>query len=91
MGAPPPAVVTAVFTRWPEIVGMEIAAHAVPRSLKGGVLLLEADQPAWASQLRYMATEIRDRITAATGNHEVVDVRVRVVGELPEGRRRQAT
>ena len=54
-GAPRARLLAAVFSRWEELVGPEIARHAQPRSLRGGVLVLTADQPAWATQLRYMA------------------------------------
>lgn len=80
LGAPSPAVLSAVFSRWPDIVGAELAAHAKPLSLRGGVLVLGVDQPAWASQLGYLKTGLLSRIVETTGSTEVTDIRMKVTG-----------
>ncbi len=51
-----------VFGRWSELVGEQIAAHARPLKLDRGRLLVEVDEPAWATQLRFMETELLDRL-----------------------------
>ena len=43
-----------LFGRWAEVVGADIAAHAVPVSLVDGELLLRAESTAWATQLRML-------------------------------------
>ncbi|HET9732107.1 MAG TPA: DUF721 domain-containing protein [Acidimicrobiales bacterium] len=80
LGAPTAGVTAAVFSRWEELVGPDIAAHATPVSLRAGVLTLGVDHPAWATQLRFMTTDLLDRIGAGTGSSEVTSVVVRVVG-----------
>lgn len=80
LGAPRSGVMTAVFSGWEGLVGAEIASHARPLSLRSGVLVLSADEPAWASQLRFMATELIARIHEATGLSDIREIQVRVSG-----------
>ncbi|MDX1510416.1 MAG: DUF721 domain-containing protein [Nitriliruptorales bacterium] len=51
-----------VLRRWPSIVGEAVAAHARPVRLAGGILVVAASDSAWVTQVRYLATEIRDRV-----------------------------
>ena len=60
-------VLTEVFARWEEVVGAEVAAHAEPRSLRDGVLVIAVDQPAWATQLRFLGADLLARVRDATG------------------------
>jgi predicted nucleic acid-binding Zn ribbon protein len=52
----------ALWRGWTEIVGEDVAAHAEPTSLKDGLLRIRADSPVWATELGYLAEEIRSRI-----------------------------
>ena len=56
-----------VFGRWEEAVGVQIAAHARPVRLDHGVLLVEVDQPAWATQITLLSNTIRERLLTVTG------------------------
>ena len=58
LGAPTASALGAVFSRWEEAVGPTIAAHARPVSLTDGVLVVAVDQPGWATQLRYLSTDL---------------------------------
>ncbi len=69
-----------MFTRWEDLVGADIAAHARPHSLRDGVLVMVVDQPAWAGQLRFMTADILSRLAAATGTSAVSEIRIRVAG-----------
>ena len=81
MGVPRATVLTAVFARWEQVVGPEVAAHAEPRSLRDGVLVIAVDQPAWATQLRFLGPELLARVREATGSSDVAEIHVKVVGE----------
>jgi predicted nucleic acid-binding Zn ribbon protein len=81
LGGPSSATASAVFSHWDDVVGPDIAGHARPLSLHDGVLVLAVDHPAWATQLRYMTTELLTRIDAATNTLEITDIRIRVVGQ----------
>jgi predicted nucleic acid-binding Zn ribbon protein len=59
--------VQGVFGRWEEAVGAHIAAHARPVRLDKGVLLVEVDQPAWATQVALLSNTIRERLATVTG------------------------
>jgi predicted nucleic acid-binding Zn ribbon protein len=66
-----------VFGRWEEAVGVQIAAHARPVRLDHGVLLVEVDQPAWATQITLLSNTIRERLLTVTGVAvDQVEVRV---------------
>jgi predicted nucleic acid-binding Zn ribbon protein len=86
LGAPRAQVLSAVFAHWTRLVGPEIAAHAQPRSLRQGVLVVGADQPAWATQLRYLASDLLTRIRAETATEEISQIRITV--EAPSARKR---
>jgi predicted nucleic acid-binding Zn ribbon protein len=87
LGGPRANVTTSVFGGWEALVGPEIAAHATPTSLRDGVLVLVVDQPAWATQLRYMTSDLKDRIQAATGVDAVSGILIRIAGERARSRR----
>jgi hypothetical protein len=76
LGIPAPEATGRVWARWKDVVGPAVAAHAEPTSLKGGVLRVRADSPAWATEIGYLADEIRSRVNALTGGALVSEVRV---------------
>jgi predicted nucleic acid-binding Zn ribbon protein len=80
LGMPPPPALGALFGRWDEVVGPAVAAHARPRSLRGGTLVVVADDPAWAAQLRWLEAELLRRIEAVAGPGVCHRVEVRVGG-----------
>ena len=66
-----------MFGRWEEAVGAPIAAHVRPVRLEHGSLLVEVDEPAWATQVRLLADDIRRRLVEVSGVQvDHVDVRV---------------
>jgi hypothetical protein len=73
----PAAVETGmVWSRWSEIVGEAVAAHAEPSSLKGGVLRVRADSPSWATEIGYLADQIKASVNRTVGADLVGEVRV---------------
>lgn len=81
LGAPQAGSLATLFSRWEAVVGAEIAQHAEPRSVRDGVLVLVVDQPAWATQLRYLGPELLARIRAGVTQSGVTEVQIRVAGE----------
>lgn len=65
-----------VFGDWSEVVGPAIAAHAKPVKLEGQRLLVEVDQPGWATQLRFLEADLIARLTEAGVDVTSLDVRV---------------
>ena len=64
-----------VIGRWAEIVGPDIAAHCEPVSLVDGVLLLQAESTAWATQIRMLAPQIVIKINQEVGRGSVTRIR----------------
>ena len=83
LGAPGASLLAAVFTGWEGIVGDAVAAQTRPLSLRRGVLVVGTEQPAWASQLRYLAPDLLRRLAAVVGEGLVERVEVKVVPQLP--------
>ncbi len=83
LGLPDPAVIEVMSSRWGEIVGAGIAAHARPRGLRDGLLTIAVDAGSWATELRYLETQICARALEVTGVPVVTSVRV--VVEPPPG------
>ena len=76
LDAPTTSVVTSIFTEWEEIVGETIAAHARPQRIKNGELVLEVDDPAWASELEWLGEEIVRKISLAVETEEITKIKV---------------
>jgi predicted nucleic acid-binding Zn ribbon protein len=76
-----------VFSRWEEVVGPGIAAHATPRSLTDGVLVVGVDQPGWATQLRYLTNDLLQRLKEVAGPGVVGRIDIRVEGGPQKAKR----
>lgn len=72
--------VGALVRQWEAVVGESIARHARPVRLRDGVLVVEVDGPAWATQLRYLSTDLSTRLNEALGAAVIDAVRVTVRG-----------
>lgn len=65
-----------VFGQWATVVGEQIAEHANPASLREGVLTVEAESTAWATQLRMVQAQLLAKIAAAVGDGVVTSLRI---------------
>lgn len=83
LGGPDLGVTTAVFAHWEDLVGPALADHSRPVSLRDGMLVVVVDQPAWATQLRYLSAQLLARLADVTGRSDICELRVRVEGEQP--------
>ena len=70
-----------VHDRWVEIAGAQMAAHTEPVRLHGGVLVVRAESPTWATQVSYLSGELVERANAVLGEGQVHRV-VLVTGPL---------
>jgi predicted nucleic acid-binding Zn ribbon protein len=59
-----PATMEAVFSRWAEIVGGELAEHVRPVRVEGHALVVAADHPAWATRARMQSGRILAQVAA---------------------------
>ena len=66
-----------VFGRWEEAVGVAVALHVQPVKLDGTTLVVQVDDPAWATQLKFLEGTLRTRLLEVAGaTIERIDVRV---------------
>lgn len=65
-----------VFTRWPAIVGREVAEHVTPESYADGRLVVRTDSTAWATQMKLLAATVVRRLNEELGEGtiEVIDI-----------------
>jgi len=78
MGAPPADLLGVVFSRWEQIAGTSLAAHAWPVAFRQGALVVAVDRPAWATEVRSLAPTLLARISDVAGARpERLDVVVR--------------
>jgi predicted nucleic acid-binding Zn ribbon protein len=63
--------VQAVFGRWAELVGADVAAHTAPESFADGKLVVRTDSTAWATQLRLLAPAVVRRLNEDLGHGTV--------------------
>jgi predicted nucleic acid-binding Zn ribbon protein len=78
LGAPEAGALSVVFAHWGDIVGESVAAHTRPVSLVQGVLRVAVDQPGWATQLKYLAPRLVERLGEVAGAGVVTSLEVRV-------------
>jgi predicted nucleic acid-binding Zn ribbon protein len=67
----------AMFGRWDQIVGPELAAHTRPDGFTDGELTITADSTAWATQVRLLASTLLRRLNTELGDGSVTRVKVR--------------
>jgi predicted nucleic acid-binding Zn ribbon protein len=76
-----PVTVGGVIGRWGEIVGSPIREHCDPVEFAEGVLVVRADSPAWATELRLLTGPLLKRLNAAIGtDDERAITRIQVLG-----------
>jgi predicted nucleic acid-binding Zn ribbon protein len=75
VGAQPLAT---VFTEWSVVVGETLAAHCRPLALDGTRLVIGVDESAWATQVRFLETELLERLREVVAGTSVRSIEVRV-------------
>ena len=67
-----------LFSGWRQIVGDAIADHAVPKRLEKRILVVEVDDPAWATQLKFLESQLIATLRDNVGDEvESLEIRVR--------------
>jgi predicted nucleic acid-binding Zn ribbon protein len=66
-----PAAVGGVIHGWADIVGPRIAAHCEPVSYEDGVLTVQTDSSAWATELRNLSSTLLSRLNSAVPRRTV--------------------
>lgn len=67
-----------LFAGWRGIVGDAIADHVVPKRLEKRCLVVEVDDPAWATQLKFLESQLLTTLRERAGDEvDSLDIRVR--------------
>jgi predicted nucleic acid-binding Zn ribbon protein len=78
LGAESTTAITGVFGEWPKIVGEQVAQHVTPIKLERGRLIVEIDDPSWATQMRFLEPQLVEKLNAATSSTiTAIEVRVK--------------
>ena len=71
-----PKAEATVFGAWERVVGPDIAKHSRPVKLDAGVLTVEAESTAWATQLRMLAASLLRNIASEVGHNVVTKLNI---------------
>jgi hypothetical protein len=91
LGTPSVAGVELLFDRWREVVGEAMAARTQPVRIDGDTLVVRCDEPAIATQFRYLQGELIERLAQLSGERRItrVEFRVAAVRRGPRPPRKQ--
>lgn len=77
LGSDDAASVRGVFGAWRELVGDAVAAHVQPVKLDRSTLVVEVDDPHWATEMRFLEASLCEKISRLTTT-PVTSLEVRV-------------
>jgi len=63
---------------WKHCLGNTAANHAIPASLKNGILLIHAKSPTIIQQLRYQSRDILKQINQTLGEDKISGIRFKI-------------
>ena len=78
LGAPEIDAVATLVERWPEVVGPELASQVRAVAVRGSELVVRVEDPAWASQIAWLESQLLERIAALVGPGRITVVKARV-------------
>ncbi len=73
----------AIWQRWNNLVGTEVAAHARPARWQGTTLVIRAEHPAWIQELGFLKRRMLANIKEHMPTLTITDIRFEV-GSLPK-------
>ncbi|GIF08823.1 hypothetical protein Asi03nite_63610 [Actinoplanes siamensis] len=71
-----PTAEATVLGSWEKVVGPDVAAHSRPVKLDAGVLTVEAESTAWATQLRMLTGQLLKQIAGEVGHNVVTRLNI---------------
>jgi len=77
LGSDDAASVKGVFGAWSNLVGEAVAAHVQPVKLVDSTLIVEVDDPHWATEMRFLEASLCKKISQLTTT-PVTSLEVRV-------------
>ncbi len=70
----------AITREWDTLVGQRLAAHSRPTQLSASALVVQVDDPGWATELRFVEAQLVSALDALLKPGRVTSVRVVVKG-----------
>ena len=61
---------------WPSVVGPELVAHVRPERLRGSSLVVQVSSDTWATEFRYLADVVKEKLNARLGAETVTEITV---------------
>jgi predicted nucleic acid-binding Zn ribbon protein len=77
LGSDDAASVKGVFGAWTQLVGDAVAEHVQPVKLDQATLVVEVDDPHWATEIRFLSASLCEKISQLTTT-PVTSLEVRV-------------
>lgn len=71
-----PVAVGSVLTRWPELVGPEIAEHCTAESFTDTTLVIRTETTEWATQLGLIRFQLLQHLTDQLGENIVTELKI---------------
>ena len=74
----PVQATNSLLARWPEVVGRDLAAHTEPIGVRHGVLVVQADDPAYGEHLSWQERQLVQRLATVLGEGIVTGLQVKI-------------
>jgi hypothetical protein len=78
LGTPSRAGIEVVFDRWADVVGEAMAGRTRPVTIDGDALVVACDEPALATHVRFLESQLVGRVTELAGSRQIARIEVRV-------------
>jgi predicted nucleic acid-binding Zn ribbon protein len=69
-----------LLEQWPHLVGPDVAQHATPVASEHGVLEVECDSSAWATQLRLMRGTLLESLKEKFPEADILELSIKAPG-----------
>jgi predicted nucleic acid-binding Zn ribbon protein len=69
-----------VMDQWADIVGADVAQHAIPTGASDGVMEIQCDSSAWATQLRLMRATLINSLMEKFPSAGIVELSIKAPG-----------
>ena len=79
LGSPEIDVMSTLVGSWPTIIGPELASRVKAVAVRGSELVVQVEDPGWASQIAWLESRLLERIEALVGPGQITAVKARVV------------
>lgn len=68
----------AIWDKWDEAVGSQIAENARPAAFKGNILIVYVSNSTWMQHLRFLDKDIKEKINHTIGSDTVKEIKYKI-------------